>query len=168
MKPSRFLLASLCALVLAAPTTLAGSTTTQPDPVGVGGYCDHTVHTMCGHETALGTCYLFLGGDDGACIIYDGSMTGTLAASTPPPLVGVGGECDATVHTQCSHVTALGVCHLYVGGPDGACIVYGGDERVVDSGGECSATIHTSCWHWSAPGTCGVYVGGSDGRCIVY
>ncbi|MEA3190428.1 MAG: hypothetical protein QOD77_1010 [Thermoplasmata archaeon] len=37
-----------------------------------------------------------------------------------------GGYCRATIHTACYHETALGLCVLYLGGPNGSCIIYEG------------------------------------------
>lgn len=77
-------------------------------------------------------------------------------------------DCGGTLDTQCSHATADGTCHLYVGGAagNGRCYVYG------DAGGsqttECDQKIETNCTHATADGTCYVYVGGTSGRCYVY
>lgn len=72
-------------------------------------------------------------------------------------------ECRGVVDTHCGHVTADGLCYLYVGVGAGGCVVYGDAPTP-----ECDQEVETSCDHWSSPGPCVLYVGGADGRCIVY
>lgn len=89
------------------------------------------------------------------------------SSSAAPPLVGAGGDCDAIVHVECSHVTAMGTCHVFVGGSGGACVVYG--PPIVGYGGECTEMVHTGgCGHVTANGPCWLYVGGANGACILW
>src|SRR5688572_2187328 len=166
--PTTLLLATSL-LALAAPAD-AFSAPETPNLVDTGGYCNATIHIGCYHETAWGLCVLYVGGSDGSCIIYEGGATYSQAAAQPD-IVDVGGYCTALVHLECNHYTALGTCHLYVGGASGACIAYGEGialGTIYDHGGECNAEIHTGCNHWSGLGMCALYVGGPDGRCILY
>lgn len=55
-----------------------------------------------------------------ALLAAPATASGTEAAA----LYDDGGQCGATIHTNCSHPTGLGNCYLYVGGPYGRCVFY--------------------------------------------
>jgi hypothetical protein len=37
---------------------------------GAGDYCTDEVEVNCNHETALGTCAIYVGGNNGSCVLY--------------------------------------------------------------------------------------------------
>jgi hypothetical protein len=76
---------------------------------------------MTRYALALGLRSRF--GSPPSCVPVQAGGAGDVAEI---PIYDNGGDCSAFVHTNCNHPTALGNCALYVGGPDGSCILYEG------------------------------------------